>query len=454
MAGTWRSDPPVNWTSLDGNTRYSTRCTAIPISSRSSVLGAVVGLPFQLQCIWHSNTADTIQHGGCVGHTQYFGILLPVPHTATCPQLAFAPWALKNLTDMAHSKQQANTVPIDFPLRMNSAKMQLRKWPKLAYPIFVWTTFCLLFISTLADPQTQTVSTGTSVNADALVSVIAVAESLRAASSDELLIGSSIPATPTSNGLLIGTATLTAGGPQYTTESYTISLGQSGILEVNGQTTSLPPGVPATQTTEAGEFTIGSNIIATRASTNAVHIGTATLTAGGPEITTSTYTLSLGPSGILDVNSETTSLAPLIPVVQTTSSDTPQSVVTSTMTSAPPDVSTQIIHPPGISTNKWVTTSKDGESTVVPGIWCNSCAPGDDSGIVLVWNFPKLRFTEFDWPSFPGLGKFHLPCIQLFGVAVTDCPPPQSDEESGSEDGSDSKRAQTLRREGTMRNSC
>ena len=59
---------------------------------------------------------------------------------------------------------------------------------------------------------------------------------------------------------------------------------------------------------------------------------------------------------------------------------------------------------------------------------------------MVVWNFPKLKFTEFDFPSFPGLPKFHLPCIRIFGVAVTECPPPKSDEESSSsEDGSNGK---------------
>ena len=191
--------------------------------------------------------------------------------------------------------------------------------------------------------------------------------------------------------------------------------------------------VGASETTSNDVFLIEPGITATRTS-NFLVVGGATLSPGGAELTTGENTISLGSSGIIGINNQTTSLPPLIPSAPQTTSDTPLGAVTSIMSSAPSDVSTQVIHPPGVSTNTWITTSRNGEPTMLPGIWCSECGPDGNGGIVVIWNFPKLKLTEFDWPQFPGLPRFQLPCIGIFGVPVTECPPPQSNEQTSDED--------------------
>lgn len=255
------------------------------------------------------------------------------------------------------------------------------------------------------------------------------------------VIKSSISATHVASDVMaLGTESISVGGPAYTTDTYTLSLGPSGVLNVNGKTTTLPAAAeptaetPEDSKTDDNESVIGGSITAVRTATDAVVIGSQTLSVGGSALSTDTYVVSLGPSGILDINSETSTLRAFLLPTQTTTtlSDTLLIPITSTQTSPPPEVSTEIIHPPGVTTNTWITTIKDSAaaSSIVPGVWCDACAPGGGSGIVVIWDFPPSTGVQFDWrKTFPGLPKFKFPCIKFFGRRFAgDCPPPESDD--------------------------
>lgn len=255
------------------------------------------------------------------------------------------------------------------------------------------------------------------------------------------IIGSAISATHAASDVVaLGSDSISVGGPVYTTDMYTLSLGPSGVLNVNGNTTRLPAAAEPTAETQGdgktaeNEFLIGGSITAVRTATDAVVIGSQTFSVEGSALTTDTNVVSLGPSGILNINSGTTTLpAFLLPTDTATTSGNPLLLpITSTQTSPPPEVSTEIIHPPDVTTNIWITTSKNGAATssIVPGVWCDDCAPGGSPGIVVIWDYPPLTGVQFDWRQFfPGVPKFKLPCIKIFGHRIAgDCPPPQSDD--------------------------
>ncbi|EME80969.1 uncharacterized protein MYCFIDRAFT_211717 [Pseudocercospora fijiensis CIRAD86] len=109
------------------------------------------------------------------------------------------------------------------------------------------------------------------------------------------------------------------------------------------------------------------------------------------------------------------------------------------MTTLPTGVSTDIIHPTGITTNTWITTTKDSSTTIVPVIWCTSCAPNGGDGLVVIWDFPPVSGVDFNWGSiFPGLPTFNLPCIRIFGIQVAgDCANPDSEKDDNNDDNDD-----------------
>ncbi|KAK5166541.1 uncharacterized protein LTR77_008084 [Saxophila tyrrhenica] len=228
----------------------------------------------------------------------------------------------------------------------------------------------------------------------------------------------------------------------------------SGIIVTTGSSIR-PSGVFTNSTTDASRTTLGSanvdvlprsspyiitigpSITASRGQSGIV-IASETIKPGGSAYTAGIVTISLGSSNILKIGGSTTSLPIVIINTPTSTSTATTGRVTSTMTTLPPDVSTKLIHPPSITTNTWITTNEGGHHTIVPALWCQHCAPGGRSGLVVVWNFPKLQWVEFDWPDFPNLPHFHLPCIKIFGVRISgDCPSPQSDEHGGDDDDGD-----------------
>lgn len=128
--------------------------------------------------------------------------------------------------------------------------------------------------------------------------------------------------------------------------------------------------------------------------------GGSTNDAQSPIASTSTRSeqQSLGPSSIPGNSGQPTSAVEA-------SASTP----TSTITSVPESFSTEMITRSGMSSNSWLTTSKEGQSssTIVPVIFCSSCGGG-----VVVWGLPVATAVAWD---LPGLPEFEISCKPLLG---------------------------------------
>ncbi|KAI9700943.1 MAG: hypothetical protein M1820_006588 [Bogoriella megaspora] len=105
-------------------------------------------------------------------------------------------------------------------------------------------------------------------------------------------LGSSLVTATPGQPLVVGTETLTAGGSAAVVSGQTISMANSGIV-INGNT-EVFSSAPATRAV----FTLGSSLV-TATPGQPLVIGTETLTAGGSALTTSGETISLGSSGVI-----------------------------------------------------------------------------------------------------------------------------------------------------------
>ena len=107
------------------------------------------------------------------------------------------------------------------------------------------------------------------------------------------------------------------------------------------------------------------------------------------------------------------STAPQLTVPDTASRKTSGVIIlASTMTTPPPNFSTQAATNTLWTANTLITTKAPGSSstTVVPVIvGCQYC--GGDGGGIILWNLPKLPSVSFQFPQFPKLPRFHIPCI-------------------------------------------
>ena len=100
------------------------------------------------------------------------------------------------------------------------------------------------------------------------------------------------------------------------------------------------------------------------------------------------------------------------------SSDT----VTSTDTVEPSNASTESSTNSAWTENFWLTTRKDGHTTVVPVIvGCPGCG-GKGRGVIL-WNFPSLPRVSFQFPKLPGLPAISFPCIPIPLIKTCSSPP-------------------------------
>lgn len=182
-----------------------------------------------------------------------------------------------------------------------------------------------------------------------------------------------------------------------------------------------------------------------------ITIESSTLRPGEAPLVVDSHTLSLGTGGVLDIDSSTllfpiptpigtTRLAESIdggdtPVIRSTptpalpsdtsstNSDAWVQLITSTITSAPPAFSTELPRDPRVTGNMWLTTNKDGHNTIVPVI-----------GGRIIWNLPNIPHVSFQFPGFPKLPHFHLPCIKIFGIRVSgDCSSRKPEGSEGSE---------------------
>ena len=108
--------------------------------------------------------------------------------------------------------------------------------------------------------------------------------------------------------------------------------------------------------------------------------------------------------------------------------------ISSTMTTIPPEFSTEEATNTLWTANTWITTTVAGQTIVVPVlVGCNGC--GGVHGGIILWNLPKLPWVSFQFPGFPGLPKFYLPCIKIFGITISgNCDSPPSTEGDNSND--------------------
>jgi hypothetical protein len=109
----------------------------------------------------------------------------------------------------------------------------------------------------------------------------------------------------------------------------------------------------------------------------------------------------------------------------TSNSELATPTVASTMTTVPPSVSTELFTSSDITPNTWITTTKDDSPTVVLVIWCPACG-----GAVVIWSVPAVAGVVFDWTAvFPGLPKFKLPRVKVFGMQTSgECPSPETED--------------------------
>lgn len=119
------------------------------------------------------------------------------------------------------------------------------------------------------------------------------------------------------------------------------------------------------------------------------------------------------------------------------------------MTTLPPGFYTEATTNTMWTDNTWLTTEVRGQQTILPVlVGCKSC--GSSGGGLVLWNLPELPNVEFIIPGFPGLPKFHLPCIKIFGIVIAgDCNPPKTDDDNDKSSQSDNPNTFTLSKAST-----
>lgn len=166
--------------------------------------------------------------------------------------------------------------------------------------------------------------------------------------------------------------------------------------------------------TSVGALPSGTSsiLVASSSTSTSTITGTSIIPVGN--FSSNLHNISLGPNGVLPDGSASVPHEPTPLSVGSISS----TLVTSTLTSAPSDFSTEAATNTAWQGNTWVTTEKNGKPTIVPVIvGCPDCG-GDDGGIIL-WNLPEIPYVEFQFPGFPKLPKFHLPCLKIFGITLS-----------------------------------
>ena len=143
-----------------------------------------------------------------------------------------------------------------------------------------------------------------SSSTSAIISVSSFASSAAAGPAPSLYTFDGVVFTSAASGLIAGTATVKPGGPAITISSHTFSLGSLGsTIAVDGTLSALKP--PQDSTTNSVSISTPSaktNIytfdgIVFTSGTGGLVAGTATVKPGGPAITISSHTFSLGPAG-------------------------------------------------------------------------------------------------------------------------------------------------------------
>ncbi|KAI1756052.1 hypothetical protein F4782DRAFT_484642 [Xylaria castorea] len=136
-----------------------------------------------------------------------------------------------------------------------------------------------------------------------------------------------------------------------------------------------------------------------------------------PSTTSISVSVTIPTGSSSTVDSQTSSLFSSGTTSTTTTVVNP---ITATVTVPPTGFSIEGITSSGLTTNTWITTTKDDQTTVVPIlVGCSGCG-GTSSGIIL-WGLTPIVNTVFTFPTFPMLPSFYLPCIQILGASIGSC---------------------------------
>lgn len=145
------------------------------------------------------------------------------------------------------------------------------------------------------------------------------------------------------------------------------------------------------------QYTLGPSILATGNKSELV-LESSTISAGGSAFVSGSVTISLGPSGIVNIDGKTTSL--LAPT------SLPRDVMPTTITTFPPDMSTQRLPSGSITGNMWLTTTHAGHKTTAAVV----------NGIIIWFPHAWHLHTHYIWiiggVTFD-FGFPELPCIKI-----------------------------------------
>ena len=206
-------------------------------------------------------------------------------------------------------------------------------------------------------------------------------------------------------GFPLASTRLLPGGPPVTISGTIVSLGQ-GALQIDSTTMMLP-------TVPSNVLTVGAQVF-TVAPTG-FDISGMSILPGGHTVTVSGTPIFLDASSHLQIGPSIVDPRPWAVFPTNTTSSTTSldlDLITSTMTTLPPGFYTEVPKSTTLVGNMWLTTEKDGHSTIVPVV-----------GGTILWNLPEIPHVSFQFPDFPSIPHFHLPCIKNFGIHISgDCP--------------------------------
>lgn len=224
--------------------------------------------------------------------------------------------------------------------------------------------------STSANPIGSTSVLSSVLSANTLTSSLASSAAIQPAPSVYAFDG--VVFSSGASGLNAGTATVKPGGPAVTISSHTFSLRSLGsTIAVDDTLSALtPPQVPSTtssvsmssRSASSGVYTFDGIVFT--GGTSGLAAGTATVQPGGPAVTISSHTISLGPTG--NTIAVDGALSPLMPPQVTTTNSVSKSSVNFVTSVTPPP-------PPGYTVDRIALTGNPSSpltsagSTITPG---------------------------------------------------------------------------------------
>ncbi|KAF9773536.1 hypothetical protein IL306_008644 [Fusarium sp. DS 682] len=266
-----------------------------------------------------------------------------------------------------------------------------------------------------------------------------------------------IDATQTGSNTETGTnGQATETGNDQDTQTSSAPIGTTGVITATGTDAETAPvntetGSAATETGSDGENTETNSAptdVNTETDGGATNTGSETDT-GSP--TNGSGETSVNQPGQTTSDSEgptvTDSTPPktTVPGADITSAPVPATTksggddgITSTLTEPPADFSPTTVSNDDWSTNTWITTTSEGsdEPTVVPVlVGCPGCG-GSGHGIV-IFGFPPIPNTLFNFPKFPSLPKFSFPCIPGLTPGCSTSNAPETHEDNNDDDDDD-----------------